>query len=122
MLKYFLLTGLLLLAGASAAPVSPYCPVNVFIDYTVGFAYYAQLQLSAGCEPGQVARVRRSSTVSTIRNGAAFQPIDPPTGAWTVTEKGDNVPNEKQITYRWSTWVWEYYDGLAKKWERAVLQ
>ena len=123
MLKYWFLAGMLLLpASAKESRATPYCPVDVFIDYTVGFAYYTQLRLSAGCEPGQVARVRRSSTVSTVRNGAPYQPIDPPKGAWTITATGDDIPNDKPVSYSWSTWVWEYYNAHTKRWERAVLQ
>ena len=111
----------LLLGAASAAP-SHYCRLVVYKDYQMGFAYYVQLARAPECQPGQVARIRRSSTINVVRNGAPYQPIDPPTGAWEVSEFGDNVPNGKQFTYTWSTWDWEYWNEGRHQWVKAEPQ
>ena len=117
-----------LMIGAASAAVtdaptpSHYCRLVVYKDYEMGFAYYAQLALAPECTPGQVARVRRSSTLNVIRNGARYQPIDPANGAWEVTATGDNVPNGKQFTYTWSTWDWEYWTEKPPRWNTAYPQ
>ncbi len=122
-----ILLAALLFGAASAAPADApttghYCRLVVYKDYQMGFGYYAQLALAPECTPGQVARIRRSSTLNVIRNGARYQPIDPATGAWEVSATGDNVPNGKQFTYTWSTWVWQYWNEGRHQWSQVYPQ
>jgi hypothetical protein len=106
-------------AAADAPTTGHFCRLVVYKDYEMGFAYYAQLALAPECTSGQVARIRRSSTLNVVRNGAPYQPIDPPTGAWEVTAFGDNVPNGKQFTYTTSSWVWQYWTEKPPRWNVA---
>lgn len=91
---------------------TPYCPVTVWRDYTFGVAYYAVVLRDSECTPRQVARVRKAST---LNKGAAYRPILPLKGAWTLTWDGDNIPANTHWTS--FTWVWEYWDG--KTWQAA---
>lgn len=102
-----------LLLGASAAtvphPAPVYCHISVLRDYELGFAYYARLLLDPDCPAQGQARVRKTSTVSTRRNGAPYQPINPNTGAWTITQNGGNVP--PGATFTFNSWVWQEWTG-----------
>lgn len=111
---------LALLAGAThssallsipAAP--PTCRLQIIPDYTLIFAYRAVLRLSPECGFSQSLRVRKSSTTSTKRNGAPYQPIRPEVGAWTLGRLDTTVP-ENQLWTVWS-WRWEYNDPILTK-------
>lgn len=113
------LTTGLLTSAAPGTPTPHYCPATVLMDYTLGFSYYAQLQRDASCLPGDVTRIRKTSTLSQVKNGAPYQPIFPLKGAWVIDDLGANtVPHGMQWTL--TTWKWQYYDGHV--WKNAVTQ
>ena len=87
---HILLTGAALTGTAAALVVAliaqplPACRLQVIRDYVTPISFQAVLQLSDGCPPGTVLRVRKSSTMNVKRNGAPYQPILPENGAWEV--------------------------------------
>jgi hypothetical protein len=106
------LTTLLLALSLTAAPppinrTSPYCPAIVYPDYVLGVTYYAVVLRDASCLTGQVARVRKASTLNI---GARYRPIQPLRGAWEITESGNTLPGNRWTLY---TWRWEYWDGAS---------
>ena len=115
-----LLTGAASAAPLPPTPAPPLCRVVVYRDYVFAFGYYAVPNLAPECPPGSTGRLRKSSTLNTKAQGAAFQPIRPDHGAWTVTNSGDDVPNSEQLMYRFSTWEWQYFTG--KTWQPAEVR
>ena len=110
------LVALALLASIPATPPAPpppphFCEARILRDYDFQFSYFAVFRLAKTCPPGGVARIRKSSTLSTRENGAPYQPIRPEVGAWNLNEAGSNVP----LSARWTlnTWRWDYWDGAA---------
>ncbi len=120
---------LALLAGAThsdavldAVPSAPpSCRLQVIPDYTLIFAYRAVLRLSPECGFAQALRVRKSSTTSTKRDGAPYQPIRPELGAWELERLSTSVP-ANQLWTSWS-WRWEYNDAILTKgkWRAAEV-
>jgi len=110
-----LVLGALLLSQPSPSPPSPYCPATVLTDYTVGIVYYAVVQRAATCTLGQVARVRKAST---LNKGASYRPIFPLKGAWAITWDTNNIPDRAHWTL--FSWQWEYWDG--KVWQVAAAR
>jgi hypothetical protein len=106
------------MALALNSPGPELCAVNVFRDYELGWAYYAQVRLAPGCPDGGSARVRKTSTLSTKEKGNTYQPIRPETGAWVVTHNGDDIPSSSQFTL--NNWAWQYWTG--KTWAAAVVR
>lgn len=105
-----LLPFLLLLASTGLAqtppPVPrPTCYLQMIPDYTFVVAYKAVLRLPASCRYDAVLRVRKSSTLNTVRNGAPYQPYQ---GPWDLGWGRSNVPNAKLWTSL--NWRWEYFD------------
>ncbi len=122
-MKHVLLAALTLGAASAAAassPSPPLCRVVIYRDYVFAFGYYAVPNLAPECPPGSTGRLRKSSTLNTKAQGAAFQPIRPDHGAWTVSSSGDDVPNSEQLMYRFSTWEWQYFTG--KTWQPAEVR
>lgn len=118
-----LTTGLLTSASSGQAPIGKvvtYCPADVQVDYElIGISYYARLMRDASCKPGDLTRIRKTSTMSQIKNGARYQPILPLKGAWAINDFGvDDVPQNQQWTLY--SWDWQWYDG--KVWKKAVTQ
>jgi hypothetical protein len=112
----------LLIGAAAAAPLPrsmppPLCRVVVYRDYDFALGTYWTPRLAPGCPPDGIGRLRKSSTLNTKAQGAAFQPIRPAHGAWTVTSSGDDVPNSEQTSYFWSTWEWQDYEKTG--WQKA---
>ncbi|MFD1734678.1 hypothetical protein ACFSC4_30305 [Deinococcus malanensis] len=95
-------------AGPSDSLVK-YCAVQIIRDNALIFAYKPVIRLHPSCSRRAQARVRKSSTLNTRRNGAPYQPIRPEKGAWTVTASGTTIPN-RDLWTTWS-WRWEYWDG-----------
>jgi hypothetical protein len=113
--------GPLLLAAALPAPVPAvtYCPVVVYQDYDLlGLTYYAQFVRDSSCKPEDVSRIRKTSTINTVKAGAKYQPIMPETGAWQISDYGSTVPAKAHWTLY--TWEWQYFNG--KKWIMAAFQ
>ncbi|ULH15985.1 hypothetical protein MF271_04960 [Deinococcus sp. KNUC1210] len=103
---------LLILAAPLPHPPPIYCPVIVYRDYDLMFSYYAQFRLPRDCPTGGIARIRKSSTVSTKAQGNPYEPINPQSGAWEVYPNGiDTVPDTAQLTF--NSWQWQYWDGLV---------
>ncbi|OLV20117.1 hypothetical protein [Deinococcus marmoris] len=101
---------------AFAAASVPDCHLNVFPDYTLGFAYQAFLQPSSDCLFTVSLRVRKTSTISRKRNGAPYQPIIPDGSAryggvysWTLGKYGGTVPRRELWTSY--SWKWQWLDG-----------
>ncbi|GGK11879.1 hypothetical protein GCM10008955_01410 [Deinococcus malanensis] len=94
---------------APQTPLVKYCAVQIIRDNALIFAYKPVIRLHPSCSRRAQARVRKSSTLNTRRNGAPYQPIRPEKGAWTVTASGTTIPN-RDLWTTWS-WRWEYWDG-----------
>jgi hypothetical protein len=103
------------------APTPAFCPVVGYRDFAHPLGYYLTFRLAPGCPHGRVGRLRKSSTLNTRAGGVTVQPIQPQTGAWTVTPQGDDVPNAKQFVYFYfgDRWEWQYFDGAA--WVGVIL-
>ncbi|AIZ44884.1 hypothetical protein QR90_06840 [Deinococcus radiopugnans] len=99
------------LALLAAPPAPPGCHLQVIPDYTLVVAYRAVLRLSPECGFSETLRVRKSSTTSTRRNGAPYQPIRPEAGAWELGRLKSTVP-DRQLWTSWS-WAWQWYDAEA---------
>ncbi|MBZ9753615.1 hypothetical protein K7W42_22590 [Deinococcus sp. HMF7604] len=120
-----LLLLLILLPSAALAllvvpPGPPACRLQVVPDYTLGVTFRAALRLAPGCPFGTVLRVRKSSTTSTRRNGAPYQPIKPEQGAWEVGAAGQPLKSPVPRSELWTlyTWRWEYNAARAGQPER----
>ncbi|THF70524.1 hypothetical protein E7T06_07415 [Deinococcus sp. Arct2-2] len=109
----------LLLASAIAlpAPAPTYCRTIVIKDSVVLVAYKPVIRLAPDCPPDAQARVRKSSTLNTRRNGAPYQPIRPLIGAWIVTPYGSTIPANELWTLL--TWRWEWWDGT--RWQASEV-
>jgi hypothetical protein len=94
-------------ASAQSTPAlpRPACYLQVIPDYTFVVAYKAVLRLSPRCTYDASLRVRKSSTINTVRNGAPYQPYQ---GPWDFGDAKSTVPNAKLWTSL--QWVWEYFD------------
>ncbi|MVN88301.1 hypothetical protein GO986_16265 [Deinococcus sp. HMF7620] len=118
-----LLLLLILLPSAALAlltvpPGLPVCRLQVVPDYTLGVTFRAALRLAPACPFGTVLRVRKSSTTSTRRTGAPYQPIKPEQGAWEVGAPGQPLKSPVPASERWTlrSWRWEYFDAAAARW------
>ncbi len=116
----FILLAQLLTASGQPAPVPPlpptptpaptYCRTIVIKDSVLVVAYKPVIRLAPDCPADGQARVRKSSTMNVVRNGAPYQPIRPLQGAWVVTKFSSTIPwNELWTTF---TWRWEWWDGM----------
>ncbi|MVN86921.1 hypothetical protein GO986_09100 [Deinococcus sp. HMF7620] len=120
------LLSLMLLSGVALAllvvpPGPPICRLQVVPDYTLGVTSRAALRLSPGCAFGTILRVRKSSTTSTRRNGAPYQPIKPEQGAWEVGATGQPLKSPVPKSELWTlySWRWEYNaakPGQPERW------
>ena len=103
-------------AGVVATTTAPpACRLQVIPDYVTPISYRAVLRVSPGCPSGTTLRVRKSSTINTVRNGAPYQPIKPLKGAWDVKKIGDvtvsSVPGFELQTSTITKWQWEYWSA-----------
>lgn len=103
---------------AAPTPAPIYCPVEVITDNVLPFAFKPVIRLKDGCPWGGHARVRKSSTLNTKRDGAPYQPIRPEQGAWTVTTRTNTIP-ARELWTLWS-WRWEWFDG--SRWRAAEVR
>ena len=109
--------GLTATAALLAPPAPPSCHLQVIPDYTVVVAYRAVLRPSPACVWNTVLRVRKSSTLNVIRDGAPYQPIKPERGAWEVASSVQPVtrpvPDQELWTLQRPPWRWEWFDETA---------
>lgn len=106
--------------------VPPACRLQVIPDYTLAVAYKAVLRLSPGCPDGTVLRVRKSSTMNTVRSGAPYQPIKPLKGAWEVGKRGDVTISQVPVNEVWTVlvpkpWRWEFFQSANGRWTAAEV-
>lgn len=114
-------------AGVVATTTAPpACRLQVIPDYTLAVAYKAVLRLSPGCPDGTVLRVRKSSTMNTVRSGAPYQPIKPLKGAWEVKKRGDITISQVPVNEVWTVlvpkpWRWEFFQSASGRWTAAEV-
>ena len=114
-----LISAALLLPAAAvlvAAPTPASCHLQVIPDYTLGVTYRAVLRPSPGCGASAVLRVRKSSTINTVRSGARYQPIKPATGAWEVGALAVRRPVPADELWTLYNWRWEYWAAAKGRW------
>ena len=113
LIDFALLIGAALALSAQAQP-STSCTLTLTPDRVQGISYHATLHVAPSCPPGAAFRVRKSSTLNTVRKGAPYQPIKPDGSpayerlfSWTVSRAGSNIPRAEEWTSL--TWEWQWY-------------
>ncbi|AZI41873.1 hypothetical protein EHF33_03165 [Deinococcus psychrotolerans] len=123
----FLLLVPALIGGALLTQTTP-CTLTVTPDEVRGAAYHVRFTVAASCSADTVFRVRKSSTISTKRRGAPYQPIKPLTGAWEISKTKTTLPTGELWTS--ILWRWEQFDpsqlntvtGEAGRWRGVPVE
>ena len=83
---------------------------------SLGVTYRAVLRPSPGCAASAVLRVRKSSTLNTVRGGARYQPIKPAAGACDASALTVRKPVPGYELWTLDNWRWEYWAAAKSRW------